>query len=184
MTDDQPPGYSFQLVLDRTMTPADEDAFDHSAEFADGRVSLLLSGGGHPTMPTILECDGIPAATQGEAIADVTARIGRINGLRVTRCLTPDPGNDPVFRDKIEAVLTDWGRRGIIQAGWSVAWDVGDGAYRTTMDVRSWHGTVRRYSFTEVELCQYVIGLVDLAPLTAGHRAVALAAASREERPA
>lgn len=72
--------HSFTLLLDRAMTPADEDAFDHAPEFAGGDVSLLLSGAGQPTQ---LLCD-VEADSEEAAVAEVTARIARINGLRVT----------------------------------------------------------------------------------------------------
>lgn len=76
--------YSFRLVLDRSMTQADEEAFDHSPNFIDGKVSLLMSEAGQPT---VLECDDVLAVSKNAAVTDVIRRIGLINNLRVTACL-------------------------------------------------------------------------------------------------
>jgi hypothetical protein len=76
--------YSFRLVLDRPMTQADEDTFDHSPHFTDGKVSLLMSEAGQPT---VLECDDVLAVSKNAAMTDVIRRIGLINNLRVTECL-------------------------------------------------------------------------------------------------
>lgn len=75
--------YSFRLVLDRPMTPEDENVFDHSPDFAGGDVSLLLS----PGKPTILFCDDITADSENAAVSDAIRRIGLINRLRVVEQL-------------------------------------------------------------------------------------------------
>jgi hypothetical protein len=93
----------------------------------------------------------------------------------------------PAGRDKIVAVMEDWERHGRVLPDWTVKYDVGDGCYRTTFTVcalvedPTYQHPGYRYSFTEAQLCQYVLGLVDLAPERAGEAARVLADESREE---
>jgi hypothetical protein len=71
--------WDFLLVLDRPVTPQDEEVFDFMPEFADGKVSLLLTEG----EPTVLVCDDMEAPRLEQAVEAVTRNIGKINGLRV-----------------------------------------------------------------------------------------------------
>lgn len=92
----------------------------------------------------------------------------------------------PAWRATLAAVLEHWDGVQAIEEGWTVEYDAGDGAYRATFTLRPnvFPGTKRRrYSFTEAEFCQYVLGVADLAPEKAGPAALRLAEESREEAP-
>lgn len=71
--------WNFLLVLNRPMTPHDEEVFDFMPEFADGKASLLLTEG----EPTVLVCDDMEAPSLEQAVEAVARNIGKINGLRV-----------------------------------------------------------------------------------------------------
>jgi hypothetical protein len=86
-------------------------------------------------------------------------------------------GVDPEWEEVITACLADWQVRGLIQ-GFTVGHDAGEGAYHVTFVLGE--GPPLSYSLTEAEFCMYVQGVVDLAPATAGPKAIALADASRE----
>ncbi len=85
---------------------------------------------------------------------------------------------DGQWRQKLAAVLKEWERGGRVRPGWSVVWDGGDGAYRVNFRMLSRAGD-HRYSFTEAEFCQYVLGVADYSPDRAGKAALAVADGSR-----
>lgn len=76
-------------------------------------------------------------------------------------------------------VLEEWEERGLVLPGWTVECDAGDGTYRLGFTVA---GGERRYSFTEAEFGQYLLGAVDVAPGAAGPMSLALAEEMRAEQ--
>ncbi|MBL1115410.1 hypothetical protein JK364_23860 [Streptomyces sp. 110] len=89
---------------------------------------------------------------------------------------------DPKWQEQLASVPRAWEAVGLVEPGWSVEYDGGDGAYRArfTLAVED-SAELRRYNLSEIEFCSYVMALADLAPGVAGRAGIALANASREE---
>ncbi|MFC4328369.1 hypothetical protein ACFPC0_11075 [Streptomyces andamanensis] len=91
---------------------------------------------------------------------------------------------DPAWQETQAAVLRAWEARGLVEPGWSVEYNDGDGAYRARFTLVAGAGLSsarRRYDLSELEWCTYVMALADLVPAVAGPEGVRLADESRLE---